>query len=93
MHIARWHVGKLVILWSWGGIIVAFALTHFLAKPVTDSPVSHLVSLLVALVVLMSLSVITWIWLGDREPKSPRTYQVYVNRSPRNRRRPTPPNE
>lgn len=67
MNIARWHPGKLIILWAWGALISALALTTFLATPVQVSPIIHLISLLTALGVLIVLSVVTWKWLGDRD--------------------------
>ena len=67
MPITKWHPGKLIILWSWGGIFAALALTSFLSSPVDASPVFHLVALLVALLILVALSVITWKWLTSRE--------------------------
>jgi hypothetical protein len=67
MPIARWHPGKLILLWSWGGIFAALALTSFLSTPVSVSPVLHLITFLTALIILVALSVITWKWLGGRE--------------------------
>jgi hypothetical protein len=67
MRISHWHPGKLILLWSWGGIIAGLALTSFLATPVALSPLTHLLALLTALLILVGLSVITWIWLGDRK--------------------------
>jgi hypothetical protein len=29
MKISKWHPGKLIILWSWGGLVAGLALTHF----------------------------------------------------------------
>ncbi len=70
MRITKWHVGKLVILWSWGALIAALSLTIFLSSPVTASPLAHLVALSVALLTLLVLSSLTWIWLGGREGDS-----------------------
>jgi hypothetical protein len=67
MRIQKWHPGKLIILWSWGGISSALALTGFLGSPVNASPVVHLLELLFVLFALISLSVITWCWFGGRE--------------------------
>jgi predicted membrane protein len=68
MAIRQWHAGKLIILWAWGGIAVALALTGFLSSPVKDAPVAHLVELLFVLLALLALSGVTWHWLGGREP-------------------------
>jgi hypothetical protein len=67
MSITKWHAGKLIILWSWGGVLSGLALTIFLSGRVDSSPVTHLVALLAALLILMLLSVITWKWLSGRE--------------------------
>jgi len=68
MPIAKWHPGKLIILWSWGALFAALALTSFLATRATESSkISHTVTLLAALFILISLSAITWRWLSGRE--------------------------
>jgi len=67
MSITRWHPGKLVILWSWGVLFAALALTSFFATDVSTSPFSHLVAFLLALIILLALSVVTWKWLSGRE--------------------------
>jgi hypothetical protein len=67
VKISKWHPGKLIILWSWGGLAVALSLTHFLSGSVTESPFSHLASLVIALVTLGALSALTWHWLSGRE--------------------------
>jgi hypothetical protein len=67
MRIKRWHAGKLIILWSWGGLIAAFALIEFQSGPVSASPLLHLVCFCIAAGVLIALSVITWLWLSGKE--------------------------
>ncbi len=67
MAIRKWHSGKLIILWAWGSIAVALALTGFLSSPVKDAPAQHLVEFIFALMALFALSAITWHWLGGRE--------------------------
>lgn len=67
MRISKWHPGKLIILWSWGALFAALALTSFLSTPVARSPILHLVSLLTAILILVALSGITWKWLSGRE--------------------------
>ena len=67
MSITKWHPGKLIILWSWGGLCAALALTQFLGSKVENSPMAHLLELLIALLILLILSVITWKWLSGRE--------------------------
>ena len=67
MHISKWHPGKLIILWSWGALLAALALTCYFVSPVATSPRLHLGELLLAIVVLATLSGITWRWLSGRE--------------------------
>ena len=69
MSIRKWHPGKLIILWSWGGAAIALALTDFLARPVQSAPVSHLAELLFVLLSLLALSGVTWYWLGGKESR------------------------
>jgi hypothetical protein len=49
----------LAVAWYWGTIIAALILTSFLVSPVAASPRFHLCELLIALLILLSLSVIT----------------------------------
>jgi hypothetical protein len=67
MRISKWHPGKLIILWSWGALIVALALTCYFATPIAASPRLHLAELVVAIFLLATLSGITWRWLSGRE--------------------------
>jgi hypothetical protein len=67
MPVTKWHAGKLIILWAWGGLFAGLALTIFLTGDVVSSPITHLVALLAALLFLIVLSAITWKWLGGRE--------------------------
>lgn len=67
MGIRKWHPGKLIILWAWGGVAIALALTRFLSQPATEAPVEHLVELILVLLALLALTVVTWRWLGGRE--------------------------
>jgi hypothetical protein len=67
MSIQKWHPGKLIILWSWGGTAAALALTGFLGSPVRSAPVLHLFELLFILFTFITLSAITWHWFGGKE--------------------------
>jgi len=67
MAIRKWHPGKLIILWAWGGIAAALALTRFLMSEVQDSPTAHLIEIILVLLLLLTLSGVTWHWLGGRE--------------------------
>ena len=66
-RVRRWHWGKIVILWAWGGFIAALLLARFLSSPATNSPALSAVALLSSIVILIALSVATWIWLGGKE--------------------------
>jgi hypothetical protein len=70
MKIQQWHWGKIVILWAWGGLFVALMLTRFLSQRADADPTASSLSFLGSLVVLASLTVVTWMWLGgkDRPP-------------------------
>jgi hypothetical protein len=67
MAVRKWHPGKLIILWAWGGVAAALALTRFLSHPVKDAPAQHLIELIFVLLALLALSTVTWHWLGGRE--------------------------
>jgi hypothetical protein len=67
MSIRKWHWGKLIILWCWGGLVAALALTHFMGAPVADTPLLHGSELIFVIVTLLVLSAITWHWLGSKE--------------------------
>jgi len=69
MSITKWHAGKLIILWSWGGLLSGLALTIFLRGTVDSSPITHLIALATTLFILIVLSVITWKWLSGRESR------------------------
>ncbi len=67
MSISKWHPGKLIILWAWGGVAAGLALADFMSQPVRSAPLLHLLEFLAALLILIALSVITWLWLGNKE--------------------------
>jgi hypothetical protein len=56
-----------MILWAWGVVAAALAMTDFMARPVQSAPVRHLFELSFALITLLALSVLTWHWLGDAD--------------------------
>ncbi len=67
MSIRKWHPGKLIILWAWGGVPAAIAFTSFLHGDVQSGPLTHLIELVFALLVVLLLSGVTWYWLGGKE--------------------------
>ena len=67
IKIQRWHWGKIVILWAWGGLVAALLLTSFLSKEAREQPTLSSLSSVGFLAVLGALTVITWIWLGGKD--------------------------
>lgn len=67
MSIRRWHWGKIVILWTWGGLLAALLLTRFLSQSVHDDMTISSLSFLSSVLILVVLTVITWIWLGAKD--------------------------
>ena len=67
MSIRKWHHGKLIVLWSWGAFIAAIALTDVKTAKADQLTFFRLFELLFILVMLVALSIVTWIWLGGKE--------------------------
>jgi hypothetical protein len=67
MSVRKWHTGKLIILWAWGGIIVGLILTDFMTHPVQQAPMLRAVEFLAILLIPLILSGVTWHWLGGKE--------------------------
>jgi hypothetical protein len=67
MPVRKWHYGKIVILWIWGGLVAGLSLTLFMSRPVETSPVAHLIEAVLFLVTTVALSFVTWHWLGGKE--------------------------
>jgi hypothetical protein len=67
MSIQRWHWGKIVILWAWGGLFVALLLTQFLSQKVDVNPGVSLFSFFGSLLILGALTIVTWLWLGGKD--------------------------
>jgi len=67
MNIKRWHWGKIVILWAWGGLIVALLLTKFLSQKAELDPVVSSLSFFGGLLILAALTIVTWLWLGAKD--------------------------
>lgn len=67
MSVRKWHPGKLILIWSWGVVSSALALTHFVTTPVSDTPTLHSCEVIFVILMLFVLSAITWYWLGSKE--------------------------
>jgi len=67
MSIKRWHWGKIVILWAWGGVVVALLLTRFLSQKAEVDPVVSSMSFLGIVLILIALTIVTWLWLGGKD--------------------------
>ena len=69
MAIRRWHPGKLIILWIWGGAFACLMLREFLSGQVEATPGRHAIGFALGMLVLVGLTAVTWRWLGDREQR------------------------
>jgi len=67
VNIRRWHWGKLVIVWAWGGVVAALLLTTFLMTPAPQSPAVSTMAFAAVVGILLALTAVTWIWLGGKE--------------------------
>jgi ammonia channel protein AmtB len=67
MSIRKWHHGKLIVLWSWGIFLSAVALTDVKTAHAERLTLFRLCELLFVLCLLITLSIVTWIWLGGKE--------------------------
>jgi hypothetical protein len=67
MSIRRWHWGKIVILWAWGGLLVALLLTRFLSKKAELDPAVSSLSFVGSVLILAALTIVTWMWLGGKD--------------------------
>jgi protein-S-isoprenylcysteine O-methyltransferase Ste14 len=71
MRIHRWHWGKVVILWAWGGVIAALLLAVFISTPILENPALATIAFVGCLVLLIALSAVTWVWLTGKEKSPP----------------------
>lgn len=71
MAIRNWHRGKLAILWAWTIVFILFMVQVLEPRQrAPDEPFALALGLgALALVIAapLAMSVVTWIWLGDRE--------------------------
>jgi hypothetical protein len=70
LHVRRWHWGKIVILWAWGGLLVAMLLTRFLSQRAEVDPTVSLLSFVGSVLILGVLTIVTWLWLGGKDDAS-----------------------
>jgi len=70
MAIQRWHWGKIVILWAWGGVLVALFLTRFLSQKAEVDPGISSLTFLGSVLILGALTAVTWFWLGGKDDDS-----------------------
>lgn len=66
-RIQKWHVGKLIILWSWFGGLSVWLLNFFQSAKVENAPISAFWCFASAVMLALIMSTITWIWLGGKE--------------------------
>ena len=64
MAIKKWHTGKIALLWAWG-IALCVVLIQIISRTTNFVPGFILIGALLA--ILVTLSVITWKWLGGKE--------------------------
>ena len=67
VSIQRWHWGKIVILWAWGGVLVALLLARFLSQKADTAPTVSALSFLGSLLILGALTIVTWLWLDGKD--------------------------
>jgi hypothetical protein len=70
LQVRRWHWGKIVILWAWGGLLVAMLLTRFLSQRAEVDPTVSLLSFVGSVLILGVLTIVTWLWLGGKDDAS-----------------------
>lgn len=66
-RLQRWHWGKIVIVWAWGGMLVAILLREFLATIAAAEPGWAAFTLFAGVAGLAALTAMTWIWLSGKE--------------------------
>jgi hypothetical protein len=66
-RIQRWHWGKLVILWAWGGLAAGVLMASFLSERVESNPLGSALSFVAGIAIAVALTIVTWLWLGGKE--------------------------
>jgi len=69
MTIKRWHVGKIVLLWTWGAavIIVDLYMLNEYKEALTEHVLIGFSVLSLLLIIPIGLSILTWRWLSGKE--------------------------
>jgi hypothetical protein len=62
--IQHWHVGKIILLWAWGLVLMLLAIE---ALRKIDNPVVGFALMGIIFLIPLSLSALTWRWLGGKE--------------------------
>jgi predicted membrane channel-forming protein YqfA (hemolysin III family) len=73
MAVARWHYGKIVLLWVWGVALMGIVFTSIqaLSHPQSASQLIFAFLLLALLAAIpLVLSIVTWKWLGGKETEA-----------------------
>ena len=73
MAIARWHYGKIVLLWAWGLALmgIVFVSIQVLSHPQSAGQLIFAFLLLALLAgIPIFLSIITWKWLDGKETEA-----------------------
>ncbi len=69
-NVQRWHYGKLIILWTWGAVLVGVTLYIVVVLP-PDYFLFGTLLLLASGIVPIGLSIVTWRWLTGKEHEGP----------------------
>jgi hypothetical protein len=54
-------------IWAWGSLVVAMLLTRFLSQQAEADPVVSTVSFVGSVLILVALTIVTWVWLGRKD--------------------------
>ena len=65
MPIKKWHIGKIIILWVWGILLVTLCYSQAISKEMPPFP--GILYVIGIFVIPVALSVVTWRWFGGRE--------------------------
>ena len=68
-RVQAWHCGKLIILWTWGGLLIGLAYFFLVDLELDDNTdlTVGFAAVAALLIIPVILSAITWVWLGGKE--------------------------